>query len=211
LRCPISRRRGSGASPRRNGRAGLDPGRAARLLDWLRVEDDDAVAASLGRGLLACGKMPPLEDLLETARRADGPGARQAAIRAAALGYSRRAVEKCLPEFARGTDPATQAEAQIWLESPPPLVGRVLRVAPASAAADIGIRPGDVLLSVEGQRVFDGESLEDALDHQFRKPGLPCVVLLRDGKRLELVAHRPRKGATHEAHGLMTRPEGEAR
>ncbi len=191
-------------------RPGWDPDRAERLLGWLRVEDDDGVAAALGRGLLVGDEPPPLEQLLEVARRADGPGARRAAVRAAALGYLRTEVEPSLLALSEGSDAAPAEEALLWLKKPPHRVAAVVRVAPLSRAADLGLRAGDVLISVENRRVIDAATFQQAMDRATEKLVWPTVQVLRDGKVINLVVRQRHAQEFEMPLGLATRPEGYA-
>lgn len=191
-------------------RPGWDPGRTERLLGWLKVEDDDAIAASLGRGLLSGDAPPPLEDLLESALHADGPGARRAAIRAVALGYLRTEVEASLLGFSEGSDQAAREEALLWLKKPPHRVAAVLRVAPLSRAADLGLQVGDVVISVENRRVLDAESFQLAMDRAIKQMVWPTAQVLRDGKVINLVVRQRHTGTFESPLGLATRPEGYA-
>ncbi len=59
--------------------------------------------------------------------------------------------------------------------------GRVAAVAPGSAAAEAGIRPGDLLLAVDDRRVAD------VIDYRFHlEPGRCRLTVMRDGRRLHL-------------------------
>jgi len=63
---------------------------------------------------------------------------------------------------------------QMQVQGPFPLLPLVASVAPRSAALAAGVRPGDVILAVDGQRVWAFHQLQDAV--KAAPPGAPLTL-----------------------------------
>lgn len=77
----------------------------------------------------------------------------------------------------------------------------ITRVHPGAAAAEAGLRTGDVVVSANGQRVDNSEALRNIQGlHPIDTP--MALVVMRDGQRIDVSAHLseiPRDGASYDA------------
>ncbi len=71
---------------------------------------------------------------------------------------------------------------------------RVDKVLPGSAAAEAGIKPGDLIIAIDGRKIETFAELQQRVMTNAERP--LKVVLIRDGKQLTLVATPKRKVTT---------------
>ncbi len=82
-------------------------------------------------------------------------------------------------------DPLMKESRTVWdIGAGPRSVPHITSVAPSSPAAQAGLKPGDVVLAVGGQRVYTAEELVQAIRTRPRQP--LTLQVERDGKPLTL-------------------------
>ncbi|MEK7466393.1 MAG: PDZ domain-containing protein [Planctomycetota bacterium] len=159
------------------------PERKNWMLGRMRVEDDDAVARMFGERIGDFAAIRDIETLGDVARRADGPGGRAGAT---------EALGRVEPPWGRGEletlaasgDLEVSAEAKRWLGAGAPAGTRILDVALNSRAEKLGLRPGDVVLKIQGES-SRGKWSSDF--HKFDSSKHPDEVeVIRGGSRLKI-------------------------
>lgn len=95
--------------------------------------------------------------------------------------------------------------AEMVVRGPYPLLPLVASVQPRSAALDAGIRPGDVILAVDGQPVWAFHQLQAAVTAAAQGDPLSLTVW-RDGRRAELSLSPKMVDMPADDGGWQTRP-----
>lgn len=123
-----------------------------------------------------------------------------------------------IPDYEAFYDYARDAEAvalktytirrdgrEMQVQGPFPLLPLVASVQPRSAAFAAGIRPGDVILSVEGTPVWAFHQLQEAV--RGAEPGTPLALeVWRDGQRAQLSLAPKMVDLPKDGGGWETRP-----
>lgn len=124
------------------------------------------------RWLLTRGALDGQDVVLEVAATADGGRVRELSLPLSSL---------------RGRDPNAQLFRDIGILSPlsRPVIGEVL---PGGAAERAGLRPGDLVLQMDGRAVTDGQQLRQRIRDTARDGAPPAAVweVERDGRRLSV-------------------------
>jgi regulator of sigma E protease len=82
-------------------------------------------------------------------------------------------------------DPLLKESRTVWdVGAGPQSIPHITSVAPGSPAAEGGLKPGDVVMAVAGQRVYTAEELVQAIRMRPRQP-LPLTIV-RDGKPMTI-------------------------
>jgi regulator of sigma E protease len=149
-----------------------------------RVSDGPATAAGLKSGdvITAVDGKPVKhwEDLEKAVAASDGKPlqvavTRDGTTRTITLAPQKRSIE----------DPLMKESRTVWdIGAGPRSVPHITSVAPGSPAAQGGVKPGDVVTAVGGQRVYTAEELVQAIRSRPRQPLTLSVE--REGKPLTL-------------------------
>ena len=149
-----------------------------------RVSDGPATAAGLKSGdvITAVDGKPVKhwEDLEKAVAASDGKPLQVAVMRDGTTRTITLAPQKRTIE-----DPLMKESRTVWdIGAGPRSVPHITSVAPGSPAAQAGVKPGDVVTAVGGQRVYTAEELVQAIRSRPRQP--LTLAVEREGKPLTL-------------------------